>query len=322
MQGSNSYKIDLHQQRELQSELKRAGFRFSRSQYSFWRATDGTYTLTLYRSGKLLIQGQDPEGAARSLKHKGFILSDPNPLLPERQGVSKWVGSDESGKGDYFGPLVIAGTLLTPETRRELITIGVKDSKRLSDHTIKKLALDIKALCPHYIVVITPAKYNKTYESLRYYGKLHRILAWGHARAIEGVLEQEPCQHVISDQFGPERFIQRALSVRGIHITLEQRSHAEDDIAVAAASILARDAYIKSLESLSAEYFIDLTPGASDKVIKTGRQFVLRHGPEKLREVAKFHFATTQYVLNPEMVRDEQLTEFTPQDFLLETCEK
>jgi ribonuclease HIII len=316
MQGSNSYKVDLYQQGELQSELRRAGFRFSRSQYSLWRATDGRHTLTLYRTGKLLIQGKAPDRVAHSLKGKGFILSDSNPIAPQRQGISKWIGTDECGKGDYFGPLVIAGTLVTPETRTELITIGVKDSKRLFDLTIKKLALEIKALCPHHIVVINPAKYNKTYESLRYYGKLHRILAWGHAHAIGGILEEEPCQHVISDQFGPGRFIRRALIIRGIHITLEQRHHAEDDIAVAAASILARDAYIKSLESLSAEYFIDLTPGASQKVIETGRKFVLRHGPEKLREVAKCHFGTSQHVLNPEMVRETQSADFTPDYFM------
>jgi ribonuclease HIII len=165
-------------------------------------------------------------------------------------------------------------------------------------------------------MVWTPAKYNRTYETMRYHGKLNRILAWGHAQAIENILAEEPCEHVISDQFAPERFIRRALSVRGINVAFEQRPHAEDDIAVAAASILARDAYIKSLESLSAEYFIDLTPGASQKVIDTGREFVLRHGVDKLKEVAKLHFVTTQYVLNPEMVRETQQIDFTPDYFL------
>ena len=98
--------------------------------------------------------------------------------------------------------------------------------------------------------------------------------------------------------------MEKALRKRGIDIELEQRPHAENDIAVAAASILARDVYIRSLESLSAEYLIDLPRGPSDKVIEIGREFVLRHGPEKLREVAKFHFAITQYILNPDMVRE------------------
>ena len=315
MQGSNSYKTNLHQQRELQSELKRAGFRFSRSQHSLWRATDGRHTLTLY-AGKLLIQGKAPERVARSLKGKGFILSDSNPIAPEKQGVPEWIGTDESGKGDYFGPLVIAGTLVTPETRRELITIGVRDSKRLLDHAINNLAPEIKALCPHHIVVINPNLYNKAYETLRGYGKLSRILAWGHAHAINKILDKEDCHYVVTDQFDQRPFMENALKKQGMNITFKQRPHAEDDIAVAAASVLAHNAYKETLAALSIEHLIILPPGASDRVIETGRQFVLRYGPEKLKGVAKFHFVTTQYVLNPEMVRETQSIDFTPDYFM------
>lgn len=312
MQGSNSYKIDLYQQGQLQSELKRAGFRFFESQHSIWAASDGRYTLRLYRSSKLLIQGKAPDRVARSLKGKGFILLDSNPIAPARQGVSKWIGTDESGKGDYFGPLVIAGTLVTPETRRELIAIGVKDSKRLSDQAINKLAPRIRDLCPHYIVLIGPNLYNRAYETLEGYGKLSRILAWGHAHAIKKILGKEDCHYALVDQFDRRPFMQKALMKKGIHIALVQRPHAEDDIAVAAASILAHNAYKESLATLSIEYLVALPPGASDRVIKAGREFVLRHGPEKLREVAKFHFVTSQFVLNPEMVRDTQSIDFTP----------
>jgi ribonuclease HIII len=319
MQGSNSYKIDLHQQRELQSELKTTGFQFSKSDYSFWRATDRRHTLTLYRTGKLLIQGKDPERVAHRLMGKGFVLSDSSPIAPEKQSISKWIGTDESGKGDYFGPLVIAGVLATPETRRELITMGVRDSKRLSDTSIKKLATRIRCLCPHSLVVIPPSRYNKAYEALNGYGKVYRILAWGHARVIENILEREDCHHVVVDQFARKSFIENALMKNGRHIALEQRFHAEDDMAVAAASILAREEYIRNLESLSAHYFIILSPGASDKVINIGRKFVLKHGADKLKEVAKLHFITTQDILNPEMVREEQLIDFTPENFILES---
>ena len=232
------------------------------------------------------------------------------------QAAPRHIGTDESGKGDYFGPLVVAGVLVTTATRKELLSIGVKDTKRLSDPTIKKLAPAIKALCPHSIIVWTPPKYNKTYETRRHYGRLQRILAYGHAQAIENILKHQPCQHVISDRLGPERFLRRALTVRGIDIALEQRPHAEDDIAVAAASILARDEYIVSLESLSAEYLIDLSRGASQKVIEAGREFALRYGPENLRDVAKLHFATTQYVLNPDMVRETQSIDYNPELFM------
>jgi len=299
MNGSESYKMNLSQEPSLRHQLERAGFRFSDFDHAFWRATNDIHTLTLYQSGKLLIQGKDVDWITRLLQNKGFALSDPNPPSPQRPGVSKWIGTDESGKGDYFGPLIIAGVLVTTETRRELLRNGVRDSKRLSTSSIKKLAPKIKALCPHSIVVVSPNEYNKAYEQLQDYGKHRRILAWGHARAIEDILEKEPCGYAISDQFGHERFIINALMEKGRNISLEQRPHAEDDIAVASASILARDEYLRRLKALSIEYSIDLSPGASHKIIQLGREFVFRHGAAELKEVAKIHFITTQHILNP-----------------------
>jgi ribonuclease HIII len=110
--------------------------------------------------------------------------------------------------------------------------------------------------------------------------------------------------------------MENALKKKGMNITFKQRPHAEDDTAVAAASVLAHNAYKEALAALSNKYFITLPPGASDKVIETGREFVQRYGAEKLREVAKFHFLTTQYILDPEMVREPESTDFTPDYFM------
>ena len=298
MNGSESYKIDLHNEPELRFELERAGFQFLDFDYTFWRATNRKHTLTLYRSGKLLMQGKDVERLSHFLANRGLVLSESYPIRPAKQGISEWIGTDESGKGDYFGPLVIAGVLLTPETRKELITIGVKDSKRLSDKLINRFAPRIRNLCLHSIIAISPSQYNKAHETLQD-AKHYRILAWGHARAIEDILERETCSHAISDQFGDERFLKNALMEKGRKISLEQRPHAEDDIAVASASILARNEYMIRLNALSIEYSIDLSPGASHKIIQIGREFVFRHGADKLKEVAKIHFITTQHILNP-----------------------
>jgi ribonuclease HIII len=300
LNGSESFEIDPHRESELKIELERAGFRFSDSSYSFWRATDGKHTLTFYLSGKLLVQGKGVERLSDFLGNKAFVLSESHPIRPAKYGVSKWVGTDESGKGDYFGPLVVAAVLATTETRKELLRMGVRDSKSLSDSAIKKMALKIKLLCPHSIIVITPSRYNKAYETLHNYGKHNRILAWGHAKAIENILEKEICHYAVTDQFGHERFLRNALMKKGRLIRLEQRPHAEDDIAVAAASILARDEYKTGLEALSKEYSIDLPAGASNKVIEVGKEFVQSYGKDELREIAKLHFVTTKYILDPE----------------------
>jgi ribonuclease HIII len=200
------------------------------------------------------------------------------------------IGVDESGKGDYFGPLVIAACFVGPEHLAELD--GVKDSKKLTDKQSLAIASRIRAVCPHEVNSIGPAKYNELYENFR---NLNKLLAWGHARAIENVLEQRPCELVISDQFADPAGLKRQLFEKGRQVTLESRVRAEADIAVAAASILARAGFLKRLERLSEEFGIELPKGATN-VIPTAKRFVEKHGREKLREVAKLHFKTTQSV--------------------------
>lgn len=202
------------------------------------------------------------------------------------------IGVDESGKGDYFGPLVIAACYVGPEHLAELD--GVKDSKKLTDPIALRLAVQIKQACPHAIVAIGPAKYNELYGKFR---NLNKLLAWGHARAIENVLEQHPCDLVISDQFADPAGLKRQLFEKGRTIRLESRVRAEADIAVAAASILARAEFLRRLRKLSEDFGIQLPKGATS-VVDVAKRFVERHGSERLGEVAKLHFKTTQQVLD------------------------
>ena len=302
MYGTTSYKINPNQEPALKSELERTGFRFSDSQFAYWRASDEQHSLTLYRSGKLLIQGKDPRRITAFLTSKGITLLSSHPIPPAKQSLSKWIGTDESGNGAYFGPLTVAGVLVTRETQKELAHMGVRDSKYLLDCAIKGLAPKIKQLCPHSILAIDPILYNEAYETLRGFGKYYQILARGHARVIENILAEEPCHHTVVDQFGSEKFMANALALmeKGRLIRLEQRTHAESDIAVASASILARDEYRRGLEALSKRYSIDLPAGVSNKVIEVGKEFVQRYGKDELREIAKIHFALTKYILDPE----------------------
>ncbi|HEY3781161.1 MAG TPA: ribonuclease HIII [Fimbriimonadaceae bacterium] len=202
------------------------------------------------------------------------------------------IGVDESGKGDYFGPLVIAACFVGPEHLAELE--GVKDSKKLTDLASIKFAEQIKRCCPHSVIAIGPAKYNELYEKFR---NLNKLLAWGHARAIENVLELRPCQLVISDQFADPAGLKRQLFEKGRTITLQSMVRAESDIAVAAASVLARAEFLHRLKRLGSEIGIELPKGASPQVIAAGKKLVARSGPEALRQVAKLHFKTTQNVL-------------------------
>lgn len=202
------------------------------------------------------------------------------------------IGVDESGKGDFFGPLVIAACYVGPEHLAELE--GVKDSKKLTDPMSLRLADQIRRFCPHSIIAIGPAKYNELYEKFR---NLNRLLAWGHARAIENVLEVQPCSLVISDQFADPAGLKRQLFEKGRTIELQSMVRAEADVAVAAASILARAGFLRGLKRLSEEVGVDLPKGASPLVIAAGKKLVAKSGPQSLRQVAKLHFKTTHNVL-------------------------
>jgi ribonuclease HIII len=204
------------------------------------------------------------------------------------------IGIDESGKGDYFGPLVIAGVYVAGEHEEQLRTVGVRDSKTVSDKKAAVLAEQIRTLCPFTVVAIGPERYNNLHASFK---NLNKLLAWGHARAIENLLEKVACTRVVADQFGDERFLKNALMAKGREVILIQKPRAEEEIAVAAASIIARAEFLRRLQDLSMRYGIALPKGASDLVITAGKEFVNRHGVEALGEVAKLHFRTTEKVL-------------------------
>jgi len=204
------------------------------------------------------------------------------------------IGIDESGKGDYFGPLVIAAVFVDSTTQSELTLMQARDSKKISDGRILEMAPDIKTICPHSVIAISPHKYNELYAKIH---NLNRLLAWGHAKTLENLLERVSCERAISDQFGDDRLILNALQEKGRKIVLEQRTKAESDIAVAAASILARAEFLLRLKQLSNEVGTTLPKGASPAVVLAARMVIKKHGLDRLDSVAKLHFKTTQAVL-------------------------
>lgn len=208
--------------------------------------------------------------------------------------VDGQIGIDESGKGDYFGPLVIAGVFVSGTQEEQLKALGVRDSKTLSDAKATALAAQIRSQCPHTVVAIGPERYNAMHASMK---NLNRMLAWGHARAIENLLETVECTRVVADQFGDERFLNNALMAKGREVTLIQKPRAEEEVAVAAASILARAEFLRRLQELGTKYGMTLPKGASDTVIQAAKKVVQKHGAEVLDQVAKLHFRTTVSVL-------------------------
>jgi len=210
------------------------------------------------------------------------------------------IGTDESGKGDYFGSLVVAGVFVNQMTEQILIAHGITDSKKISDNKISYLANIIKSQCPNMysVIEIPPKTYNILYKQFINEKKnLNTLLAWGHAKAIEELLGKVDCKVAISDKFADERYIIGKLQEKGRTIKLVQEHRAEKYTAVAAASILARERFLTSLKKMSSEYFIEFPKGASNEVVRQAKLFTDKHGSKELRNVAKIHFKTTEQVL-------------------------
>jgi ribonuclease HIII len=202
------------------------------------------------------------------------------------------LGIDESGKGDFFGPLVIASGFVEDESK--IRAMGVKDSKMLNDEKILVLAGKIKKKCFYNVIKISPEKYNQLYTNI---GNLNKLLAWGHAQVIENSLEHVKPDYAISDKFAKDDEIISQLKEKGKKIKLVQQTKAEKYVSVAAASIIARAEFVLSLQKLSFKYGMQLPLGAGENVIIAGKKFVKKYGIEELKKVCKIHFSTYQKVI-------------------------
>jgi ribonuclease HIII len=286
--------IDLALTDKLRGDLLEQGFDLSTPQYTLFSAKKKGISCTLYESGKLTVQGKDKDEFITFYLEpeilKAFAYS-----YPENQvDLTPHIGIDEAGKGDFFGPLCIAGVQAGDEQIKQLLQLGVRDSKRMSDKTIRELSKKIKAIYPHSIVRISPQKYNELY--MRFHN-LNRLLAWGHATAIAELFEKTGCEEVLIDQFASEHLVKNALQQKKLSLRLTQRPRAEEDSVVAAASILARAAFLEGLELLSRDLSFPLPKGASQQVVAAGIALVKKHGENILEKIAKLHFKTREDIL-------------------------
>lgn len=294
MSGPYVVQLDLTLASALESGLVEQGFALSKPPYTLFQAKKSHLTVTLYESGKLVIQGSAMKEFIENYLEPEVLKSFSYGYDHLSQDRRARIGVDESGKGDFFGPLVIASVFAEGEGVEELVRMGVKDSKRLKDPVILKLASAIGKKFPHHIVQIGPEKYNSLYGELQ---NLNRLLAWGHATAIKALVEKTGCSDVIIDQFASESVVERALGSSRSAISLTQRVRGEEDPVVAAASILARAAFVEGLKKLEERAGMHLPKGASQAVVEAAVAVARERGIDFLKIVAKIHFATYAQVL-------------------------
>lgn len=302
-----SYTVALNEKQAaiLRAAVDRRNYRFYDVPYADYGAEGQDVRVVVYKSGKAVVQGK---GTREFVE---FVL-EPEVLgeaslgyeaLKDPEHYAARIGVDESGKGDFFGPLCIAGVYVNQRVIEAWKDEGIQDSKRIgSDRRIAELAKVIRSTkgCVYDVVAVGNEAYNRMHAKL---GSVNAILAWGHARVIENLLACEtglmpPPVRAISDQFAPsKRIVEKALMEKGSQLELVQRHKAESDIAVAAASILARDEFVGRLSVLGREAGLNFKKGASKEVETVGSALVSKLGGKVLNRFAKLHFRTTMRVL-------------------------
>src|SRR5437868_7992718 len=255
--NSYTHALTKEQAINLRALLEELGFEFSSKEWTIFFAQKNKLSVAVYEKGpKVLVQGRGVEDFVK-FELEPTVFGEAKLGYEEVRSPEMFephFGVDESGKGDFFGPLVVAGVYVERLSARKLLDAGVQDSKRIgSDARIRALAKEIRAIARDGVdvVAIGPRRYNELYKK---FGNLNSLLGWGHARVIENLLVRRPdCPRSLSDKFADARVIENALMSHGKRIKIDQRTRAETDVAVAAASIVAREVFINWLDRKSKE---------------------------------------------------------------------
>ena len=293
-QATRVVKLDAAAQRALRERMEGQPFEYRNVPHAAFSAKGEGVVATLYTSGKLVVQGPDAEAflarylgehAAPASRTSAASGDAPVPGLGERP----LIGSDEAGKGDYFGPLVTVACRATPTERDELIRAGVADSKTLSDERALRLGAALQGRFAFAIEVLDPPDYNREHARTK---NVNIVLAAMHGRAIRALAQ--PDDMCLVDRFAREELV--AGELKDLELDLHQTPRAEREPVVAAASIVARMVFLERLAQLSEDFAIQLRKGAGAPTDKSGRAFLALHDRDKLGQVAKLHFKNTQKI--------------------------
>lgn len=282
-------KIDLNLAPKLIEDLKNQGFEIQKPPYTVFSAKKKGVSCTLYESGTLTVQGKEMKEFMEFYLEpeilQAFQYSHPDVGL----NLEPRIGMDEAGKGDFFGPLCVAAIYADEEGVKKMRQMGVKDSKKISDEGILKLAKRLRAEFAYTVIRLFPKKYNELHAKFK---NLNRLLGWAHAAALGDLSQKTGCKRALLDQFAEKHVMENMLKQKKIEVELEQKVRGEEDLVVAAASILARAGFLEGIKTLSEELGMDLPKGASHIVKEVAQKLIAKYGREVLDKAAKTHFKT------------------------------
>nr|WP_263313668.1 ribonuclease HIII [Mammaliicoccus sp. Marseille-Q6498] len=257
----------------------------------------------IYRSKKIMFQGKDAEQIASEI----LGLKIDKPKSTSTKSTKKYefdlhntIGSDEAGSGDYFGPLTVCAAFVSKKNAQILKTLGVMDSKTLTDVKIVELAEQIIQLCPHSLLVLDNPNYNiKQLEGWTQV-KMKAVL---HNQAISNVIsrvEDDELEQIVIDQFVQastyERYVIGPMPRKDI--TFFETKGESKSIAIAAASIIARYAFVKHMDKLAKDLKVTIPKGASNKVDLEAAKIVQKYDMNQLDNITKKHFKNRDKVLD------------------------
>ena len=266
--------------------------------YVVFQAEDNDTVITMYTSGKVMFQGTSADVDAAMWQEMGASKEEKK-VKPENNqcyNVTS-VGSDEVGTGDYFGPIVVCASYVTKEDIPFLESLGVKDSKKLTDDAMLKIAPQIAKKIKYKCLILKNDEYNEKYSKDVNMNKIKAIM---HNKVLYQMMQEvSDVDYIIVDEFAKEaRYYDYIKDAPNIQRGITFMPKAEDkNLAVAASSILARYVFLKEFDRLSDELHIPLPKGAGKEVDKIGEEIVEKYGEEKLKHVAKLNFLNTQRIL-------------------------
>jgi len=294
-------KLDDAQMERLRSILHGRGWEAFDVAYARYAFRGRDCNVTAYESGKLVVAGKGTEEFVT-------MTLEPEITMAPKLGYDEvlhpdWfelhAGLDESGKGDFFGPVVAATVVADKPAVEGWIKAGVKDSKRLADSEIVRLDKLIRHTAGAAAATCQCGMQRYNLIMLRPHANLNRLLAWQHATALSQALGRRRAPRGLLDQFSKQPLVQRELAKMGIKdFKLEMRTKAEEDPVVAAASVVARAEYVRQMHALSRKFGGPLQKGAGPLVKEQAAQVIERFGARSLGDFAKLHFRTAYEVVS------------------------
>lgn len=298
MSNTQVFKLSPAAAQKLRAELNQAGYEFRSLQHALFQARGEGVVVSMYRSGKLVVQGGGVDawhvrylGGKESVKPKGESTPVPEGLPP----VADCFGSDEAGKGDTFGGLAVCSVAVPADSIELLMSSRVADSKSLNDELIRTLAPWIKENFPYALRVLDPAEYNKGWADAN--RNVNRLLTQLHFECIEELHAQCGFDNAVVDRFSPSAPVSSRFRAVVPELKVFEVPRAERHAAVAAASIIARDAFLSGMEELSRQWAMDFPLGSGTPVPPAMRGFVRLHSAADMRKVSKIHFKNVQNFL-------------------------